>query len=807
MRGWAVLLVCCMAELPCAAAQAQPAAGTISGSVSTQHTTPLAGVDVKIIDATGLIVAEASSDVEGRFRAGNLTAGTYRIIAALDGFETVSESLVLAVNAGASVALDLPIARFADTIDVVGEATAAAKSQTLAPVEAIASRELDQFVPGQGFQGAIRLLSTVVPVAGGVSIKGGRPSQAGVQLGATTMVDPASGVARVALPDDAIESVSVLPNPYAVEYGRFSSGLVVIQSRRAREQWKFHMNRFGPSFRSSNDGGFRIDGYSPRLEVGGPLVKDRVYLEQSAQARYSIGDLSSRPETEQRVTKAFSSFTRLDANVSPRHLLVWTVGLFPNVTDFATVGTFVPPEASVNFDIFGKQVSVTERSIWTDRTIGETTFQWYESRTNVDPQGPAPMQLQPDIVLGNFFNRQHRTTSQYQLVEAVTRHVRSHAFKFGVDLLHTQYDGTSESHTLLVERADGTVARRLDFSGASVQTVSGTEAAIFAQDRVQLNARWHVEAGLRVDHDGVLGRVNVTPRIGTAVVLTESGKAVVRGGWGLFVERTPSMAGAFTSFESAVDTRFPIDAAAPPAGVPVTHTVAPGLQTPSSRTWDAVFDYRWNDRWSFHTGVLNREGRHELIVAPVAGGSVVETRLSSDGRSSYRDVEVGAHYTRGTTADIEMTYTRSRSEGDLNALASSFDSVLAPIIGDNVYTTLATDVPHRFFVRGRVIPRPKWLLLALFDWHTGVPYSVVNEMLDFVGARNELRFPTYTRLELGLERRIKVLRFQPWIGVRFNNVLGRFLPDEVQNNTGSPFFGTFYNPEAFRVRLSFRFER
>jgi len=113
MRGWAVLLVCCMAELPCAAAQAQPAAGTISGSVSTQHTTPLAGVDVKIIDATGLIVAEASSDVEGRFRAGNLTAGTYRIIAALGGFETVSESLVLAVNAGASVALDLPIARFA----------------------------------------------------------------------------------------------------------------------------------------------------------------------------------------------------------------------------------------------------------------------------------------------------------------------------------------------------------------------------------------------------------------------------------------------------------------------------------------------------------------------------------------------------------------------------------------------------------------------------------------------------------------------------------------------------------------------
>src|SRR5437763_9867019 len=150
---------------------------------------------------------------------------------------------------------------FSSTVDVVATPADVAKGQTLAPVEAIASRELDQFVPGAGFQGAVRLLSTVMNVPGGVSIKGGRAGQAGVQLEMATLVDPASGVARVALPDDAIESVSVLPNPYAVEYGRFSSGLVVIQSRRARDQWKFHANRFGPSLRSTSDGGFRFDGY------------------------------------------------------------------------------------------------------------------------------------------------------------------------------------------------------------------------------------------------------------------------------------------------------------------------------------------------------------------------------------------------------------------------------------------------------------------------------------------------------------------------------------------------------------------
>jgi hypothetical protein len=157
--------------------------------------------------------------------------------------------------------------------------------------------------------------------------------------------------------------------------------------------------------------------------------------------------------------------------------------------------------------------------------------------------------------------------------------------------------------------------------------------------------------------------------------------------------------------------------------------------------------------------------------------------------------------------DIEATYTRSRSEGDLNTLTGSFDSVLAPIIGDNAYTALNTDVPHRLFVRGRVIPRAKWLVLGIFDWHTGVPYSVVNEMLDFVGPRNELRFPNYCRLEMGVERRIKVLRFQPWLGVRLSNILGQSLPEEVQNNTGSPYFGGFYNSEPRRIRVTMRFER
>jgi outer membrane receptor protein involved in Fe transport len=803
----ATVLAALLIATPGADAQTSTPA-SISGVVTTQHTTPLAGASVKIVDATGLIVFEAVTDESGRFHAPNLIAGSYRVIVALEGFDTTTALAAAPLNETA-LAIDLPIAKLSDSIDVLGAATAVSKGDTLAASEAIASRERDEFVPGGGFQGAVRMLANVVTLPNGISIKGGRPTQAGVQLGATTLVDPASGLARVALPDDAIESVTVLPNPYAVEYGRFSSGLALIDSRRGRDRWVFRANRFGPGFRQRNDStlGFRLENYNPRLEVGGPLVKDRVFLEQSAQGRYSIGDVPSRPENDQPVTKAFSTFTRLDAALAPRHNATATIGWFPGAAKYATVGTFIPPEASVDLHVGARQLSVIERAAWTDRTVSETSVQFFHSTTEVDPQGSAVMELQPDTALGNFFNQQRRETSSLQVVHILTGHrdvYGSHLFKIGVDLLHTEYDSTSASRPILIERPDGTVVRRLDFSGPTVQTASATDAAFFAQDRWQWHPRWYFEGGARVDRDGVLARVNVSPRIGTAVLLTSTGSVILRGGWGLFVERTPSVAGAFTSFESILDSRFAVDGVAPSVSR-VVHTVAPALETPVSRTWDVGLDYRVNERWLFHTGFLNRDGRHELIVTPLSSPGV-ERQLSSDGRSRYRDVELRAQYTRGTAAEIDVTYTHSVSEGDLNGLTDYYDSVLAPIVGDNAYARLTTDIPDRVLIRGRVSPAPKWLLLGIFEWHTGTPYSVVNETLDFV-SRNTLRFPAYSRVELDLERRFKVLKFRPWVGVRWTNVLNTFLPYDVQNNTASPFFGAFYNPEPRRIRFQVRFER
>ncbi|MBI3403106.1 MAG: TonB-dependent receptor [Acidobacteria bacterium] len=810
------LLVAALLAASSALAAAQVPLGAIEGAISTQHTTPLGGASVFVIDATGRIVATVVSDGDGRFRVGGLVTGTYRVMAVLEGFETVLESAVVSDRDPAHVMVDLPIGTLSDTIDVVGTTTAVSSGNTLATVEAIASRELDQFVPGAGFQGAVRMLSTAITLPNGsVSIKGGRPNQSGVQLGAASVVDPASAIAQVALPDDAIDSVTVLPNPYAVEYGRFASGLVVIQTRRAKDQWKFRINRFGPTFRNRRDQPFsftHIDAWGPRFATGGPVIEDKLFVEQTGQFRYSRGEVPSRPPDEERVSTSMSSFTRVDANVSRRHMLGATVGVFPSQSTFATLGTFIPPDASIDFHTFATQAAVTERAMWTGKTVSETTIQFFQSRTDVVPQGTAPMELQPDTTLGNFFNSQHRNSTAYQLVSVVTTDRDGlggvHLFKVGLDVIRLEYDGTSESRSVVIDRGDGTTARRIDFDAATSQSVGSTEAAVFAQDRLQLRPRWYVEAGGRLDRDGILGRVNVSPRLGTAVLLSESGSSVLRGGWGLFYERTPAVAGAFETFERETDRRFAADGRTPlgPA-VRVARIAAPNLETPRSRTWDVGYEYRLNARWAFRAAYLQREGRQELIVTPSATPTGAALTLSSGGASSYRDGEVGVHFTRGASADVDVSYVRSSAQGDLNALTNFFDTVLAPVIGANAYGPLNADVPHRLFVRGRLMPAPRWLLLGVFDWRTGVPYSTVNEMLDFVEPRNAQRFPDAARLELGLERRIKVLRFQPWIGIRVTNILGAFLPADVQSNTSAPSYGTFYNSDNRGVRLQFRFER
>jgi carboxypeptidase family protein/TonB-dependent receptor-like protein len=817
LRFWTALCLCLL--FAGGARVHAVAGGAVTGVVTTQGgTVRLAGALVTL-RAGDRVIGTQTADGDGRVSFPDVPDGSFQVVASLDGFTAITRPVVVTAGKPVEFALDLPVAGVTENVVVVAPTTVVPNTGTLSGGDAVNGKDIDQLTSGGGFQSALRLLASVIEVPGGVSIKGGRPSQASVQIGPTTLVDPSTGLTHVSLPDDAIDSVAVMPNPYAVEFGRFSSGLVVIQTRRAGDRWKTRLNNLDPAFRTKRGGNpFDVKGISyfgPRVEVGGPIIRDRLFLEQTAQFNYSTADVPSRPENEIRTDRWFSTFTRVDANLSPRHTLMATGGIFPRQTTLADLGTFTPPDATADLHSHVNHGAVNERALWTDTLFSETTVQVHRYTNDVIPHGSAPMQLFPETTLGNFFNRQRRETSTYQWIETVSGSRDTwgglHLYKFGVDLLRSQYDGSSDSRPVLIRRSDppGTLARRLDFGGPTTQSVDSTDVALFLQDRIQPTTRWYAELGGRIDRDGIIGRFNATPRIGTAVLLNESGSSVLRGGFGLFFERTPSTAGTFNEFENFVDTRFAADGVTP-IGAPTrfTHTIAPVLDTPRSRTWDIALDHRVNAMWALHFGVIDRRGTHELIVTPLVQAGAGELLLESVGRSTYREAEASVHVMYDHGVDLNVSYVRSAARGDLNSLNTYFDAMMWPIIGQNANAPANADVPNRLLARGRAMPTERWLVIGIFDWRSGTPYSVVDQNLDFVGPRNVgHRFPAYKRVELGLEHRFKILGRQPWIGVRAFNAFNSFLPTDVQANITSPAFGTFYNSEYRQFRVQVRFER
>src|SRR5712671_783341 len=544
--------------------QPAPRTGVLQGVITTQGTVNLPGAQVTVTDSADKPVTQILSGEDGHFSVVGLAPGRYKVTASLPSFVTTSANAEVMAGRASDVAIDLAIEGIKDTVEVVAQSPVVSNEGTLARTETISGKEIDTFASSGGLQATMRLLASVIEAPNGVSIRGGRPSQAGVQLGMTTMVDPSTGLSKVALPDDAIESVSVLPNPYAVEFGRFSSGVVVIQTRRASDKWKLRINDIDPTFRTHRGSPVEIIGLgreAPRVEFGGPVVKDKLFLQQAMQFIYSAADVPSLDENLLHTSTSFSSFTRVDANMTPRHSLVATLGLFPGKTHWDLLGTFTPPEATVDTHVRANETAVTERAVWTDSLFGETTVHVHRFSTDVMPQGAAPMRLQPDTTLGNFYNEQHRDTATYQVIATIsgskTTKYGSHLFKGGLDFLRNTYDGSSLSRPVLIERANGSLARRLTYGpGLTTQSEGTNDVALFAQDRYQPNARWYMEFGGRVDRDGILDRYNFTPRVGSAVLLDKAGAAVIRGGFGLFFERTPSTVGAFAMFPGVVDQRF-----------------------------------------------------------------------------------------------------------------------------------------------------------------------------------------------------------------------------------------------------------
>ena len=354
------------------------------------------------------------------------------------------------------------------------------------------------------------------------------------------------------MPGQSLESVELLANPFAAEYGRFSTSVVQLRTRRGTNDWEIKPGNLMPRFR----GGFTgIRGFEPRFSVRGPIKRDRLFIAQDVQFRYVNDPVKSLPDEPEIGLTSFDSFTRIDGVLSPRHTLGGLIVLFPRRIEHLTMNTFRPPEVTPEFNQSGASVGLQDRFAISPNDGAREHGRGPMFEVDVNTDGRQPMIYTPATQQGSFFNDQDRDVRSVQWVEALS---------FTLDNWRGRTCSSSDS----IFRTPSTTARApagRSRSGASTARSPSASCPAAARPRKSRppsspcspriagasahGSRW--SSGARMDREDVIERVNWSPRGGVSVGVLPEGRGILRGGIGRFRQRTPLNVGAFGDFESA----------------------------------------------------------------------------------------------------------------------------------------------------------------------------------------------------------------------------------------------------------------
>ena len=802
IRRVALIASCLLLALPLAAAAQSAARGGVGGRVAVTITTlegavHMQGVAVELRVAGGtLVLARTITDSVGQAEFPDVPAGDYVITATRPGFQT-RESPRFTVTDGetTTVLLDTPLAFVLPQVQVRAQAPSPIDSVQPVSMSDTLSGPVFESAPLQGddFQSLLPLLPGVVRDADGrLRIKGGQPTQGALQVSSASLIDPSTGDFDLDLPAQSVQSVEVLANPFAAEFGRFSTSVTQINTRRGTNEWDTSIGNLVPRLRGLT----RVRAFEPRLSVRGPIKRDKVFFAQDTQFRYVATPVRSLPGEPEVDLRSFDSFTRIDGVLSARHAMTAGLILFPREFRRVTMNTFRPISATPDLAQEGAALGLVDRFALSSGLVVESTLSFRKFEIDLNTASPEIMVYTPETQSGGYFNEQERTVTSLQWVESVSLSRDlwrgQHVFKVGTDLQISDYYGTTASRPVEVRRNDGSLAERTEFGLANRLDVHGTEFSVFAQDRWRLNPRVTFEIGFRLDRDAVVEKVNWSPRAGVAIGVLPEGRGIIRGGFGKFVQRTPLNVDAFASFEPRTITRYDPTGALL-GSVRLQNRVFGELQTPEAYVGNIEWDQRFGRRFLVKAAFLARRIAHEYIVDPVPEAG--ELRLSSAGQSRYREFETTARYLGGERRDLTLSYVWSHGTADLNNYDQFFGNFRTPFVRPNERSLTPTDVRHRVLLRGTIGLPGQWDFSPVLELRSGFPWSAVDEFQDFVGPRGRAgRLPAVRTLDFSIARPWKVGKYRFRAGIRVFNAFGAAAERDIQSNITSPFYGQAFNP-------------
>jgi hypothetical protein len=795
--------------------------GTVRGAVATTASDGQAynipGASLKL--KGGAQVAETSANDAGEYEFTKLSPGEYTLEATAGGFKASSKTITIRT---AETLLENISLEVADVTASVTVASAVENVQTTeaAPASTVKRNTLQTLpLPNEQMLDAMPLVPGVVRGPDGqIDIKGARSSQSAMTVNSANVTDPVTGQFAFNLPIEAVESVQVLTNPYAAEYGKFTGGVTAVATRSGTDNFNVEAQSFFPRFRRRGGKWTGVEAFTPRLAFSGPVKRNKLWFMQSFEYRFVRTPVYSLPPDKRDTgLESFDSVTQMDWDVNARHHLTSTFSLFPEKLRFVGLNTFNPEEVTPNYKQRGFFWGLNERWTVSDKAVLESYFSMKKFDADVFPSsGEQAMNFAPDVNSGNYFNRQDRRSRRVEALEIYNftppDFAGSHFMKVGVGLTHTTFDGRNTSNTVRILRRDGTISQQLDFVGDGVLSRNTTEFASFFEDKWTINDRLTLEYGVRLDRDTIAHENNIAPRLAFAFSPIRDGRTVVRGGVGLFYDRINLNAATFSQSQDRLITSFGLD------GRQVSQLQHLAVEngrflTPRSVSWNVEFDREWLKNLLVRVGYQQRQGTREYILDPLGSGTSSELSLSNGGRSRYREFQVTTRYTFHGSDELNASYVRSKATGDLNDFNSYYANFENPIIRRNERSLLPFDAPNRFVFWGNFGVKYGVTVAPVLEIRNGFPLSVIDEDRNFVGSRNRAgRFPNFASLDLQVLKRVSApgrfsekYRFR--VGVKVFNLTNHFNPRDFQGNLASDEFGGFYNGVGRKLGMKFVIEK
>ena len=762
-----------------------------------------------------------NTDEKGRFDFSGLLPGTYALTCAAIGYQPVFKSgLEIAAGQAPLVEIVLPAEIVVkQRIEVRETPTAVAQQPNTTPPATLNSQQL-QTLPliEMKFKAALPLVPGVVRTPDGkINIKGTSESTGLVLVDAAESVDPVTGAYTIDLPIDAIESLEVFKSAYQTQFGRFSGGLTLIQTKAPSDAWHYELNDLLPTprFEAGHLVGIQDDG--PRVSFTGPIIPHKLdFIESSTYL------MSKQPVRglawPNNVTKneSFGSFTSFQYIVTPQHLFTVNINVFPVKKQFVNINSLVPQAASSDYSQNGYSVQAIDRVMFSSGGILSTFVQNTDFNSHAHGQGPLDMLVTPNGWGGNFFNTYRRASDEQQvrqMYELPAKHLLGkHEFKAGAEYVRRAYNGISDSRPVQLRRADDTLAEQIGFSDPPSLAVEDNEVGLFFQDHWIFSDQLALDAGLRFSTQTVGEPAAYAPRFGIVYSPGPSGRTILRGGIGVFDDRVPLLAADFT--QNPLRTVSIFDPQGNLIGSPVTYynaylrynergqSFTPSRNrldsTPYNLTWNLELDREILPHVLARLSYLSSRSYNGFIINPLPDTFERPVLLlSNQGASRYHEFESTLRVRPNEKINVNASYVYSRARGDLNTIGQVYVPFEQPVIRSNAVANLPSNVPSRFITWAQLKVPWKITVSPVFDIHSGFPYSDYDVLQNYVGVPNSQRFPTFFAADVKAGKDFRI-SFLPWVrnhmlrgAIAVYNVTNHSNPRDVYSNTASPYFGHF----------------